>query len=67
MEPLAAAILGRGVDQVVIAARGISDHAAICAQYVLGIRHGLSVGLGTPSVTPCPGATARAAPGYNPE
>jgi len=26
------------------------DHAAIYAQYVLGIRHGLSVGLGTPSV-----------------
>lgn len=38
MEPLAAAILGRGVDHVVIAARSISDHAAICAQYVLGIR-----------------------------
>lgn len=59
MEPLAAAILGRGVDQVVIAARGISDHAAICAQYVLGIRHGLSVGLGTPSVISPYGARPR--------
>jgi glutamine---fructose-6-phosphate transaminase (isomerizing) len=48
--PLAAAIASRGIDHVVIAARGTSDHAAIYAQYVLGIRHGLSVGLGTPSV-----------------
>jgi glucosamine--fructose-6-phosphate aminotransferase (isomerizing) len=35
---------------VVIAARGTSDHAAIYAQYVLGVRNRLSVGLGTPSV-----------------
>ena len=35
---------------VTIAARGTSDHAAIYAQYVLGVRHGLAVGLGTPSV-----------------
>ena len=43
--PLADAIRARGVDHVVIAARGTSDHAAIYAQYVLGVRHALSVGL----------------------
>lgn len=59
MEPLAATILARGVDHVVIAARGTSDHAAIYAQYVLGIRHGLSVGLGTPSVISLYGARPR--------
>lgn len=59
MEPLAAAIRARGVDHVVIAARGTSDHAAIYAQYVLGIRHGLSVGLGTPSVVSLYGARPR--------
>jgi len=48
--PFAEAIRERGVDHVVIAARGTSDHAAIYAQYVLGVRHNLSVGLGTPSV-----------------
>ena len=48
--PLAASIRAREVDHVVIAARGTSDHAAIYAQYVLGVRHALSVGLGTPSV-----------------
>jgi glucosamine--fructose-6-phosphate aminotransferase (isomerizing) len=48
--PLADTIRERGSEQVVIAARGTSDHAAIYAQYVLGVRHGLSVGLGTPSV-----------------
>lgn len=57
--PLAEAIRRRGVDHVVIAARGTSDHAAIYAQYVLGIRHGLSVGLGTPSVISLYGAEPR--------
>jgi glucosamine--fructose-6-phosphate aminotransferase (isomerizing) len=57
--PLAEAIRARGVDHVVIAARGTSDHAAIYAQYVLGIRHGLSVGLGTPSVISLYGARPR--------
>ena len=38
------------VETVVIAARGTSDHAAIYAQYVLGVRNGLSVGLATPSI-----------------
>ncbi len=50
IEALAGAIRARGVRHVVIVARGSSDHAAIYAQYVLGIRHGLTVGLATPSV-----------------
>ena len=57
--PLAEAIRKRDVDHVVIAARGTSDHAAIYAQYVLGIRHALSVGLGTPSVISLYGAQPR--------
>jgi glucosamine--fructose-6-phosphate aminotransferase (isomerizing) len=57
--PLAEVIRARGVDHVVIAARGTSDHAAIYAQYVLGIRHSLSVGLGTPSVISLYGAEPR--------
>ena len=44
--PFAETLRDRGVDHVVIAARGTSDHAAIYAQYVLGVRHALSVGLG---------------------
>jgi glucosamine--fructose-6-phosphate aminotransferase (isomerizing) len=57
--PLADTIRTHDIDHVVIAARGTSDHAAIYAQYVLGIRHGLSVGLGTPSVVSLYGATPR--------
>jgi glucosamine--fructose-6-phosphate aminotransferase (isomerizing) len=56
---LAEVIRDREVEQVVIAARGTSDHAAIYAQYVLGVRHGLSVGLGTPSVISLYGAEPR--------
>jgi glucosamine--fructose-6-phosphate aminotransferase (isomerizing) len=63
LAPLAALLRDRSdersVDHVVIAARGTSDHAAIYAQYVLGIRHGLSVGLGTPSVISLYGARPR--------
>lgn len=50
IEAIAASLRARPVRQVVIAARGTSDHAALYAQYVLGIRHRLSVGLGTPSI-----------------
>jgi glucosamine--fructose-6-phosphate aminotransferase (isomerizing) len=57
--PLAATIRARAVEHVVIAARGTSDHAAIYAQYVLGVRHDLSVGLGTPSVISLYGAQPR--------
>jgi glucosamine--fructose-6-phosphate aminotransferase (isomerizing) len=46
----------RAFGHVVIAARGTSDHAAIYAQYVLGVRNGLSVGLGTPSIVSLYGA-----------
>ena len=42
---------------VVIAARGTSDHAAIYAQYALGVMAGISVGLATPSVHSLYGAS----------
>jgi glucosamine--fructose-6-phosphate aminotransferase (isomerizing) len=41
----------REVRFVLIAARGTSDHAATYAQYVLGARNGLPVGLATPSLS----------------
>ena len=57
--PLVESMRAHDVDHVVIAARGTSDHAAIYAQYVLGVRHALSVGLGTPSVISLYGAQPR--------
>ena len=57
--PLAERLRTVDLEHVVIAARGTSDHAAIYAQYVLGIRHRLSVGLGTPSVVSLYGARPR--------
>ena len=50
IDEIAAWLRERPLRHVVIAARGTSDHAAIYAQYVLGVRNRLSVGLGTPSV-----------------
>jgi glucosamine--fructose-6-phosphate aminotransferase (isomerizing) len=50
IDEIATWLRGRPFRHVVIAARGTSDHAAIYAQYVLGVRNRLSVGLGTPSV-----------------
>jgi glucosamine--fructose-6-phosphate aminotransferase (isomerizing) len=47
---LAARLRERPVDNVVIAARGTSDHAAIYAQYLLGAVARLQVGLATPSL-----------------
>ncbi|MCO5179454.1 MAG: SIS domain-containing protein, partial [Candidatus Promineofilum sp.] len=47
---LADLIYGRGIDHVVIAARGTSDNAGRYAQYVLGAMNGLSVGLAAPSL-----------------
>jgi glutamine---fructose-6-phosphate transaminase (isomerizing) len=41
---------------VVLAARGSSDHAALYAQYLFGIRNGLSVALATPSAMTLYGA-----------
>jgi len=42
---------------VVIAARGTSDHAAVYAQYAMGVLAGLNVGLATPSVHSLYGAS----------
>ena len=50
IDAIASWLRAREIRHVVIAARGTSDHAAIYAQYVLGVRHRLSVGLGTPSI-----------------
>lgn len=47
---IAGALAGRGLTSVVIAARGSSDNAARYAQYVLGARNGINVGLATPSL-----------------
>ncbi len=59
VDAIAESIRSREIDHVVIAARGSSDHAAIYAQYVLGVRHGLTVGLATPSVVSVYGAEPR--------
>ena len=47
---VAADVVRRGIDLIVIAARGTSDHAATYAQYVLGERNGLPVALAAPSL-----------------
>ncbi len=47
---VAGALASRGITSVVIAARGSSDNAARYAQYVLGARNGINVGLATPSL-----------------
>jgi glucosamine--fructose-6-phosphate aminotransferase (isomerizing) len=59
LEALANRLRAEPVDSVVIAARGTSDHAAIYAQYLLGVRNGLSVGLATPSILSLYGAEPR--------
>ncbi|MEO8438306.1 MAG: SIS domain-containing protein [Chloroflexota bacterium] len=56
IESIAASLRAQPPRHVVIAARGTSDHAAVYAQYVLGVRHRLSVGLGTPSIVSIYGA-----------
>ncbi|HMJ79728.1 MAG TPA: SIS domain-containing protein [Candidatus Dormibacteraeota bacterium] len=56
---VAAELRSRPIDFVVIAARGTSDHAAIYAQYVLGIRHRLPVALATPSTISIYGVAPR--------
>jgi glucosamine--fructose-6-phosphate aminotransferase (isomerizing) len=48
--PIARLLIDRGVESLLIAARGSSDHAAVYAQYVFGLRHRLPVGLATPSL-----------------
>jgi len=56
IEAIVERLRARPVASVVIAARGTSDHAAIYAQYVLGVRNAMSVGLATPSVVSLYGA-----------
>ncbi|MEX1296058.1 MAG: SIS domain-containing protein [Candidatus Limnocylindrales bacterium] len=57
VEAVCRAIRATDPAHVVIAARGTSDHAAIYAQYALGVMAGLSVGLATPSVHSLYGAS----------
>lgn len=55
----ARAAVAAGVEHVVIAARGTSDHAAVFAQYVFGIRLRLPVALAAPSIQTLYGAEPR--------
>jgi glutamine---fructose-6-phosphate transaminase (isomerizing) len=48
--PIARILVERGVESLLMAARGSSDHAAIYAQYLFGARHRLPVALATPSL-----------------
>lgn len=48
---IATAVRAAGIEHVVIAARGTSDHAAIYAQYLFGVGLRLPVGLAAPSIT----------------
>ncbi len=58
-DALAAEIERRGIQYVVIAARGTSDNAARYAQYLLGSINGLLVGLAAPSLFTIYGAPPR--------
>jgi glucosamine--fructose-6-phosphate aminotransferase (isomerizing) len=49
-EAIARRVRDAGIETVIIAARGTSDHAAIYGQYLLGVRNRLSVGLAAPSI-----------------
>ena len=56
---IAAALAGRRIDLVLIAARGSSDHAAIYAQYLFGAFHRLPVALAAPALTSVYGVEPR--------
>ena len=56
---IAAAIRARDVETIVIAARGTSDHAAIYAQYVFGVRNRIAVALAAPSIVSLYGVVPR--------
>jgi len=56
---IAAQVSVSPIRQVVIAARGTSDHAAIYAQYVLGARNRLPVSLAAPSLISMYGVAPR--------
>lgn len=58
---VASTVRDRDVPFVLIAARGTSDHAAVYAQYALGVMAGLPVALATPSVLTRYGARPRMA------
>lgn len=49
----------RGVDLVILAARGTSDHAALYAQYLFQYLNGIPVALATPSLYTLYGASLR--------
>jgi glucosamine--fructose-6-phosphate aminotransferase (isomerizing) len=51
LRPVAAAVRSAGVEHVMIAARGTSDHAAVYAVYALGAMARLPVALAAPSLT----------------
>jgi glucosamine--fructose-6-phosphate aminotransferase (isomerizing) len=57
--PVADAIHARSVEFAVIAARGSSDHAALYAQYALGVRNRLPVALAAPSIQSLYGVVPR--------
>jgi glucosamine--fructose-6-phosphate aminotransferase (isomerizing) len=57
LRDLADRVHRQGIEMVILAARGTSDHAATYAQYVLGIRNGLATGLAVPSVQSVYGAS----------
>lgn len=59
MDALGARLRRRSPGLVVMAARGSSDHAALYAQYLVGIRSGLPVMLATPSTVTLYGAAPR--------
>jgi len=59
IEALGSRLRERSPGLVVMAARGSSDHAALYAQYLVGIRSGLPVMLATPSTVTLYGATPR--------
>jgi glutamine---fructose-6-phosphate transaminase (isomerizing) len=50
IDAIGRALQEREIESIVIAARGTSDHAAIYAQYVFGVRHRLPVALAAPSI-----------------
>ena len=49
----------RGIDLIMIAARGTSDHAALYAQYLFQYLNGIPVALATPSLYTLYGASLR--------
>lgn len=59
VEPVAERVRRAGIEHVVIAARGTSDHAAIYAQYLWGVRNRLTVALAAPSIVTLYGVAPR--------